>query len=117
MTTHPQRKSERSRRDNREWEPAWRGVSASGSPRHTKSSPEVVPSALIGPVSGSLSPRANQPANSCVRTSGLRATSATPAKRGGAVGAPEGLHEVARIAVADPPANLLNREVLLWSRR
>src|SRR5215203_7152149 len=61
--------------------------------------------------------KANQPANSCVRTSGLRATSATPAKRGGAVGAPEGLHEVARIAVADPPANLLNREVLLWSRR
>src|SRR5215207_8734154 len=55
--------------------------------------------------------KANQPVNSCVRTSGLRATSAAPAKRGGAVGAPEGLHEVTRINVADPPADLLHRQV------
>ena len=41
-------------------------------------------------------------------TPGLRATGAAPAQRGGAVGAPEGSHEVNRVAVADPPADLLD---------
>src|ERR671917_959258 len=45
------------------------------------------------------------------RTSGLRAACATPAERGGAVDVPEGPHEVARVSVADPPADLLHGEV------
>src|SRR5215204_3771613 len=46
-----------------------------------------------------------------LRNSGLWAASAAPAKRGGTVGAPEGPHKVARLPVANPPANLLYREV------
>jgi hypothetical protein len=49
-------------------------------------------------------------ANNPVRIS-LRATGAAPGERGGAVGPPEGPHEVARLPVADPPTNLLHREV------
>ena len=51
------------------------------------------------------------PARAKSGTSGLRAACATPAERGGAVGAPEGPHEVARVSVADPPADLLHGEV------
>src|SRR5919112_4564066 len=48
-----------------------------------------------------------------LRNPGLSAAGAAPAKRGRAVGAPEGPHEVARLPVANPPANLLNRKVAL----
>ena len=56
-----------------------------------------------------LTSKANDP----MRTSGVRAASVAPAKRGGAVGTPEGSHEVARISVANPPADLLHRKVSL----
>jgi hypothetical protein len=45
------------------------------------------------------------------RTSRLRASGTAPAKWGGAVLASEEPHEVAGIAVTDPMADLLNREV------
>src|SRR5918995_4255466 len=47
------------------------------------------------------------------RTSGLRASGTAPAKWGGAVGASKGSYEVARVAVADPPADLLHCQVSL----
>src|SRR5918995_3143165 len=46
-----------------------------------------------------------------LRTSGLRPSGAAPAKWRRTVGAPKGPHEVARVAVADLPADLLNRQV------
>ena len=42
------------------------------------------------------------------KTYGLRATCAAPAERGRTVGTPEGPHEVARVAVSHPPADLLH---------
>src|SRR5215208_2226533 len=48
-----------------------------------------------------------------LRNFGLWAASAAPAKRCRAVGAPEGPHKVARLPIANPPANLLNRTVAL----
>jgi pimeloyl-ACP methyl ester carboxylesterase len=56
-----------------------------------------------------LTPKANDP----MRISGLRAAGAAPAKRGGAVGASKGPHEVAWVAVADLPADLLHCQVSL----
>src|SRR5918995_6065366 len=47
------------------------------------------------------------------RTSGLRASGTAPAKWGGAVGASEGPHEVARVAVAEPSPYLLHCQVSL----
>src|ERR687897_1258229 len=47
------------------------------------------------------------------RTSGLRASGTAPAEWGGAVGASKGPHEVARVAVADPPTHLLHCQVSL----
>src|ERR687898_579306 len=47
------------------------------------------------------------------RTSGLRASGTAPAKWGGAVGASKGSYEVARVAVADPPTDLLHCQVSL----
>jgi hypothetical protein len=46
-------------------------------------------------------------------TSGLRASGTAPAKRGGAVGASKEPHKVARISVADAPADLLHRQIRL----
>jgi hypothetical protein len=56
-----------------------------------------------------LTSKANDP----MRTSGLRAAGAAPAKRGGAVGASKGPHEVGRVAVADPPPDLFHCQVSL----
>src|ERR671921_1794242 len=53
----------------------------------------------------------NNPLGSYRRTSVLRPPGAAPAKRGSIMGALKGPHEVARIAVANPPADLLNRQV------
>src|SRR5215203_6875610 len=58
-----------------------------------------------------MSAGANQSTSSRLRTSVLRTAGATPGERGRAVGTPEGPHEVARLLVADPPANLPYREV------
>ena len=56
---------------------------------------------LLGAINNSL--------GSYRRTSGLRPPGAAPAKRGSIMGALKGPHEVARVAIADPPADLLNR--------
>src|SRR5829696_9441144 len=41
----------------------------------------------------------------------FRVAGTTPAERGNTVGAPERSHEVTRVTVADPPANLLHCQV------
>jgi hypothetical protein len=58
-----------------------------------------------------LSARANYPASCRLRTAVLRPAGAAPAKWGGAAGASKGPHEIAWVAVADPPANLLHCQV------
>src|SRR5829696_9200596 len=50
------------------------------------------------------------------RTSGLRAPGTAPAKWGGAVGASKEPHKVARISVADAPADLLHRQIRLYEQ-